>query len=296
MGAPTADEAHPARIVRLAGGRGLGYSEFGDPGGFPVVNCHGGLIGRLDVAAADQAARDAGVRLISPDRPGIGSSDPAPDRTLLDWPTDVAALADLLDIDTFGVMGWSMGGQYAAACAFALADRLTRVAIIAGCPPLDEADRFAELNRMDTVFTKMAKSSPWLVRPIFASMGHIAHRFPKQWTKLSSRSLGPADAEVLAREPGLDYAGATAEALLTSAGMVTEYQVWVQPWGFELEDITIGVDVWQGDADDLVPVAWADELARRIPAACRHAVEGAGHFLANDHYGEILSALLPDRG
>ncbi len=290
------DDQHPARIVRLAGGRGLGYSEFGDPAGFPVISCHGGLIGRLDVVGADDAARAAGIWLISPDRPGIGSSDPAPDRTLLDWPTDVAALADLLAIDRFGVMGWSMGGQYAAACAFALGDRISRAAIIAGCPPLDDGARFAELNRMDTVFTKMAKSSPWLVRPIFASMGHIAHRFPKQWTKISSRSLGAADAEVLAHAPAAEYAGATAEALLTSAGMVTEYQVWVQPWGFALEDITIGVDVWQGDADELVPVAWADELSGRIPRATRHDVAGAGHFLAHDHYGEILAALKPDRG
>jgi pimeloyl-ACP methyl ester carboxylesterase len=287
---------HQPRIVRLAQGRGLAFSEFGAADGFPVVNCHGGLLGRLDVAAADDAARQAGIRLISPDRPGIGASDPSPDRTLLDWPDDVAALADLLRIDTFGVMGWSMGGQYAAACAFALADRVTRAAIVAGCPPLDGAARFVELNRMDTTLTTLSRRVPWLARPIFATMGQVALRFPRQWTRASSRSLGPTDAAVLAHEPAVDFARASGEALRTSAGMVTEYRVWVEPWGFGLEDITIGVDVWQGDQDQLVPVAWADEITRRIPNATRHDVPGAGHLLAHGRYGEILTALRPDAG
>ena len=62
------------RFVRLRDGRRLGFTEYGDPAGFPVVNCHGGLACRLDVAAADGVARDASIRLISPDRPGIGLS------------------------------------------------------------------------------------------------------------------------------------------------------------------------------------------------------------------------------
>jgi pimeloyl-ACP methyl ester carboxylesterase len=64
-------------------GRRLGYVEYGDPAGFAVVNCHGGLACRLDVAAADGIAREAAIRLISPDRPGVGLSDPKPGRTVL---------------------------------------------------------------------------------------------------------------------------------------------------------------------------------------------------------------------
>jgi pimeloyl-ACP methyl ester carboxylesterase len=75
-------------ICRLRDGRRLGYVEYGDPAGFAVVNCHGGLACRLDVAAADGIAREAAIRLISPDRPGVGLSDPKPGRTVLDWAAD----------------------------------------------------------------------------------------------------------------------------------------------------------------------------------------------------------------
>ena len=64
--------------VDVGNGRALGYREYGAPDGRPVVNCHGGLVCGLDVASYGDAARDLGVRIISPDRPGIASSDPAP--------------------------------------------------------------------------------------------------------------------------------------------------------------------------------------------------------------------------
>ena len=58
-------------------------------------------------------ARRLGVRVISPDRPGIARSDPQPRRRVLDWPADVAELADQLELATFAVIGWSAGGMFA---------------------------------------------------------------------------------------------------------------------------------------------------------------------------------------
>ena len=102
-------------VARLTDGRVIGYAQYGDPNGFPVVSAHGRLACRLDVRAAAPIADQAGIRLISPDRPGIGLSDPLPDRTILDWAHDIGELLDQIDVDRFAAMGWSMGGQYAAA-------------------------------------------------------------------------------------------------------------------------------------------------------------------------------------
>ena len=66
-----------------------------------------------------------GVRLISPDRPGMGRSTYQPGRRLLDWPADVAHLTEALGIEQFAVMGWSAGGPYAAVCAAKMGGRVT---------------------------------------------------------------------------------------------------------------------------------------------------------------------------
>jgi len=280
------------RVVRLRDGRLMGFAQYGDPNGFPIVNAHGGLAGRLDVMAAAPVASQAGVRLLSPDRPGIGLSDRLPGRTLLDWPRDVEEMADQLRLERFASMGWSTGGQFAAAVGFALAGRVTRVAIIAGALPLTEPGAFARLPTMDRVFTRLSQRAPLAARAVFRGMGAIALRMPGLWTRLSAAGLGRSDARVIRNEPPRNYALMTGEALRTAAGVVDDYRAWARPWGFAPEDITVPTDIWWGEDDELVPKAWAEELARRIPHASLSTRPGVGHFIAHEHYREIFDALL----
>jgi hypothetical protein len=71
--------------ARLADGRRLAYVLHGDASGFALVLEHGTPASRLGLGFTDAPARARGVRVICPDRPGIGRSDPAPRRTLLEW-------------------------------------------------------------------------------------------------------------------------------------------------------------------------------------------------------------------
>ncbi|RLK24959.1 hypothetical protein DER29_2923 [Micromonospora sp. M71_S20] len=65
---------------RLPDGRLLGWAEWGPPDGVPVLLCPGAATSRWLGFGADVV--DAlGVRLVSVDRPGLGSSTPAPGRT-----------------------------------------------------------------------------------------------------------------------------------------------------------------------------------------------------------------------
>ena len=76
--------------VTLPDGRTLAYEEYGDPDGRPVLSFHGGLSSRLDAAPADQAALTLGVRIVSPDRPGMGLSTYQPGRRLSTGPMTCA--------------------------------------------------------------------------------------------------------------------------------------------------------------------------------------------------------------
>ena len=278
------------RVIRLRDGRLMGFAEYGDPGGFTVVNAHGGLAGRLDVAAADRSARDAGIRLLSPDRPGIGLSDPQPGRTVLDWARDVEDLANHLGVGRFGVMGWSMGGQYALAVGSRVASRVTSVAVIAGALPLTESGVFAQLPAGDRAFTRLSQHAPLVARSCFRVMGAVALRAPRLFRRLGARDLGAADAAVLRSEPVRNFSLMSGEALRTAPGMVEDYRAWMRPWGFAPEDLTVPVDVWGGSDDELVPTHWPPALARRIPGATLNIRTG-GHFMAHLHYREIFDTL-----
>jgi pimeloyl-ACP methyl ester carboxylesterase len=279
-----------ACVVRLKDERSVGYAEYGAPDGFPVVNAHGGLACRLDVAAADPVAAETGIRLISPDRPGVGLSDPKAGRTVLDWAHDVAELLDQVDVDRFAVMGWSMGGQYAAAVGHTLRHRVTRVAIIAGALPITEPGVFEELPAMDRFLTRMSQRTPWLAQQWFRMMRFAARVAPSPYGRLAARSLGPADGAVIRDDGFGTFARMSSEAARQLAGAVEEYRAWARPWGFAPEDLDVPVDVWAGTRDRLVDPSWPHRLARRIPDATLNFRDG-GHFMAHLHYREIFETL-----
>jgi pimeloyl-ACP methyl ester carboxylesterase len=265
----------------LADGRTLAYLDLGDPDGHLVVSNHGGLSSRLDVLPADDAARAAGIRLVSPDRPGIGGSTAEHGRALLDWPADVAELADRLGTERFSVMGWSVGALYAAACAHALADRVAGLALVASPIPSTWDDEADHLNRMDRAFLRLSGHASPIDRAVFALMRAEANRAPKAFAKQS----GVTD------DLATSVPAAVAEGLVDTKGVVDDYRVFGAPWGFEPSDLTVPTHLWQGDADELVPPAWAERLAEAIPGAELTMVEGASHFLWYDHWTDIFEHL-----
>lgn len=116
--------------LTLADGRCLGYAEYGDPSGSPLIYFHGGGSSRLEPAYANRYLRRLGIRLVSMDRPGYGRSTPM---TAANWHSvgsDALALADALSIRTFSVVGLSAGAPFALHLAHSAAARVTQVMLI----------------------------------------------------------------------------------------------------------------------------------------------------------------------
>ena len=152
--------------VDLPDGRILAYEEYGHPAGFPVLSFHGGLSSRLDAAPAHEAAVAKGVRLVSPDRPGMGLSTYQPERRLTDWPSDVERLTEALGIGRFAVMGWSAGGPYAAVCAAKIGGRVTAAALLSSAVPLDLYGTTRGLTTEDRVLLLLTRHAPRLASAV----------------------------------------------------------------------------------------------------------------------------------
>lgn len=127
--------------MRLPDGRHLGYAEYGDPAGLAIIGFHGTPGSRLMFQLADSAARELGLRLLAPERPGFGISTYQKNRTLASYAADIAAFADRLGIKRFAVAGISGGGPYAAACAALLPERVTALALVSPVGPMAGAEK-----------------------------------------------------------------------------------------------------------------------------------------------------------
>jgi pimeloyl-ACP methyl ester carboxylesterase len=285
--------AHPRRIV-LDDGRLLGFDEWGDRSGVPVFSFHGGISSRLDASPLHEACKESGVRLIAPDRPGSGCSDPAPRRTLLDWPRDVAELANALGIDRFGVMGWSLGGQYTAACAYALPHRVVRAAILGGVVPFEVRPSREGIAWFDRWLLTLCRWAP----PLAGLALRIGIRVPplEGMQRIIYREGNDADREAMRRDPSPTWAAETIkEAVRTGTrGVIRDYRIWRDPWGFDLRRIEVEVGIWQGDDDATTPVADAELLADLIPDAKLAVLPGEGHLSLQRNHGAAAVAWLAE--
>jgi pimeloyl-ACP methyl ester carboxylesterase len=283
--------------VRLPDGRVLAYEEYGDPAGFPVLSFHGGLSSRLDAAPAADTAAAMGVRLISPDRPGMGLSTYQPERRLIDWPADVAQLTDSLGLGRFAVMGWSAGGPYAAVCAARMDERVTAAALLSSSVPLDVYGTSRGLSVEDRALLQLTKRTPWLASTLMKVS--IVNASNARLFRAVMRSFPPADRTVLTEWGPPDHALAFVREAMRqgTAGCVQDYRIFGEPWGFDLEEIRVPVDIWEGGDDSTGPPGYRAFLKRHIPQATVTVVPGEGHLSLLPHQARaIFTALVGNEG
>src|SRR3982751_3454368 len=154
-------------IVQLRGGAVLAFQEYGDPTGVPVIFCHGWPSSRTMAQLADQPARTLGVRIISPDRPGISGSSMQLDRKLSDWPSLVEQLVDNLGIGQFRMLAISGGAPYAYRTAISMPGRVRAIAIAGGVIPFAELKDFKGLLPLYRHMLAFYRNRPHLLRPLF---------------------------------------------------------------------------------------------------------------------------------
>ena len=265
----------------LRDGRRLGYAEWGLPGGMPVLGFLGTSLSRL-AHLGDEAPRSAGVRLVLVDRPGYGLSDFQPGRALLDWPRDVAELADALAIDRFAVFGMSGGGPHAAACGFALSERVTAVGLISSPGPVwDRRELLFSLPPHRQELVPLAEHDP-----AAAARQLVDDCRAELEEAVRDGDIGDAELRERFRAAARETAARGPEGYAHDL-----FLLFFAPWGFAPEEIRVPVQIWHGDADEAVSPVVAEFFARTIPDSELRMVPGEGHLLLWSQAEEILDAL-----
>jgi len=283
-GKPDGMLARSMQTVKLKDGRQLGFAQFGQETAFPVLYFHGWPGSRLEAGFFNVP----GVQMIGVDRPGYGLSDPMRKRRLADWPDDIAQLADHLGFDKFAIVGMSGGGPYAAVCAHALMDRITRVAIIAGLGPPDAPG----MSKSRVGFLLDIGQRP-MTSAVLTNVMRVVirdRRADKHIERLRHR-VRRASKDMEAMTPDFLQMLITSfrEGLRRSAkGPSSDARIYGEPWPFKLSDIKVPVRVWHGTADMQVPVSIGRYYAASIPGAVGHFPEDEGHVSIVTNYIEAI--------
>jgi pimeloyl-ACP methyl ester carboxylesterase len=282
-------------LLTMRDGRKLEVTEFGDRVGHAVFFFHG-LIGSHHQAAyiSDEAGR-AGLRMIAPNRPGVGHSDFVARKTALESVADVEDVAKALGLDEFSLIGISGGTPYALAALSRLKQRVKTVTVISGMGPVHLRGALHGMDRRRRV--TLAIGSRWtsVARRGFQK---AADRFRADPEGLLDRLIltwSHADQVVFKRKIVYDLFMQDLHHVFTlGAGPITlahELALY-RNYGVSLGDLPKDkmITLWHGLSDNIVPPAMACAMALSLPLCEAHLVPG-GHFVAVDIADQIIARL-----
>lgn len=283
-------------IFRLKNGGQVAFSQYGDVAGLPVFFCHGWPSSRTMAELAHEAAQDLGLRIISPDRPGIRDSSFAANRTLLDWPPLMQELGSYLGITDFRMFAISGGAPYAYVTGWAMPEKVKGIAIASGAPPIAELKDRSGLLALYNRLLALYESRPNLLRILFSvARPFAAMKIPRRIRPCLLKVLQPCDANVLRESRYFEACFESArQAWRSSAtGILVDAEIYARPWGFSLEDVRVPVQLWHGKQDRAFSFRLAEEMAARLPQCNLRVIGDAGHYsLPIRHAKEILADLV----
>lgn len=284
--------------IQLDDGAVIAFQEYGDPGGTPVIFCHGWPSSRTMAQLADESARSLGVRIISPDRPGISSSSIRVDRKLSDWPSVVERLADDLEIGEFRILAISGGAPYAYATAVALPERVRAIAVVGGVIPFAELKDFKGLLPLYRWMLAFYRIRPPLLRRLFClAQPFLSWRPPIRLRPLLLKMLllRACDAASLRDDAAFEAIFESQRRAWRGSpeGVLIDARIYAEPWGFAIEDVSVPVRLWHGTEDRAFAVGLAEEIANRFANCKARFVQDEGHYSLPIRYmREILEDLI----
>jgi pimeloyl-ACP methyl ester carboxylesterase len=284
------------QILRLRDGRALEVWEYGDPAGHPTFFFHGLIGSHFQVSYIDEAARLGGLRVIAPNRPGVGRSDPADRASALDLVADVEDVIDALGLAEFSLIGISGGTPYALATLFQLHDRVRTVTLLSGMGPTRLPGALAGMEPKRRAFLKLGSRFPLLARRVFQKAEDAHRADPRRLLDRLVSTWSEPDQRIFRRQEIYElFLRDLDEVFLRPGvapdGLARELRLYGN-YGFTLEQLpaTRHITLWHGLDDVIVPPAMAWALAQNLPRCEVHLVPG-GHFVAVDIADQVIARL-----
>jgi len=275
--------------------RNVSWMECGDPKGFPIFFAHGGPGSRLEIIFLDENSRQYGFRIIVFERPGLGKSGFVQGYPLLLFAKDLEKMADALNIEKFGLIGWSSGGPPVLAAAYHMPERAVFAFSVSGYTDFgvykDAKNLMAEY---DLYGPNLSENQPLLFNQVLRMVRWADLHLPNFYLKVAKEEMCLPDRKILNDPQVADlFIRDQEEALISGTrGILQDLTTQWEPWDFDLKQITVPTYIFQGKQDSFVPWQFAKNLADNIPAAKLSLYENRGHlFILEPSFQEDLFEL-----
>jgi len=284
------------KTIILSKGRVLGYAEYGDSLCYPVFYFHGGQESRLSSLFMDSTAKKLNIRLICPERPGIGLSTFQTNRKFSDWGEDIVQLADSLDISHYSIFGLSGGAPHVLACVIRDSARIDNASIISGTTPYNYKGSLKGMWFPVKLIHWFAswRNDKQLRKFIQNDFDSLVNK-PDKRMKQFQNYLPKPDRRILTDHPnyGWEFINGSVESYRQGIdGVVQEWKLYVADWQMELSKVHFPIVLWYGKNDKMAPYHRGYYYKDTLTNSKLKILSDEGHFsLIRNHLEEILMEL-----
>jgi pimeloyl-ACP methyl ester carboxylesterase len=260
------------------GGLRFAVREFGDGADSALVFLHGSFVTAMTYDVMCEGIADsAGRRVLAIDQRGHGRSSHTDDYRWERWVEDIGAVADVLEVERFDLVGHSRGAFNAARFAGRHPDRVSALVLIDGGFPFETPDNEDYWGRVMSLF----RDDGW--RDLDEYLGVLTATFPR------------TDAEVIraqwhwyekAEDGRFHWPYAFDPALLTSASDPTDHEERSLRGA-----TTCPVMVAKGEFSELAPGDGYLAAAADYPNAEAAVLGGAGHNVCFENVAGTVAVI-----
>jgi pimeloyl-ACP methyl ester carboxylesterase len=252
------------------------------------------------MGAHDDLLAKLNIRLISPDRPGIGLSTPARGRTVVGWAADVRQLTEHLlgPGHPFSILGFSAGATYALACGQLPGLRAIALVSSLGLPHMiANWRRFSQETWRILLSAKLANvRSATFLRIEKKHRDRLFNHWERYFEDVK-RGLSADDQRILSQpEVEESFRQNRRESYAQGPGyLLQEVQALYSNPRIDLAHLAAcTVLITHGIDDKVVPVEVARDLHARIPGSGFQELPRRGHYFVYepDELENLLGALL----
>lgn len=299
QGRVTSRCANTHRIFVLSDGRQMEYLEYGDPTGRAVIYNHGMPGSGLEASVLDPLFKEAGLRLICPNRPGVGKSSPIKHYHLAQITRDLLQLVEYKQLNDITLIGWSSGGVPALWQSRYLADQARQVILLSSYSHFDELDacpeaRYGQAQQLKWLLNRLPRTSR-LLNFALSVLAKVSH---KNYLKAVMKQLAPQDQKLFgAAHLQLPLLASHQQALTNNRRvMFQDLLSQFQPWPFPLNSIKTPVTIFQGTKDPFISERIGQHLADSLPNSEYCLLQDQAHmyWLKGDFQQDLVQLCLKE--
>jgi pimeloyl-ACP methyl ester carboxylesterase len=282
-------------IIVMRDGRKLEVRQYGDGAGHPAFFFHGLIGSHHQASYVDEQASREGLRIIAPNRPGVGRSEFLTRKSPLDAVADVEDLAQALHLDEFSLIGISGGAPYALATLYRLGRRVRTMTLISGMGRTRLPGALRGMDYRRRLFLEAGSRFPQLARRAFQAASDRFRSDPERFLNRLVATWSLPDRTLFQRRAVFDLFLQDLHQVFTEGvgpeGLAQELVIYRHS-GFPLGDLSPAkrITLWHGLSDTIVSPSMAWRMVHALPCAEAHFVPG-GHFMAIDAAGAIIARL-----